>query len=79
MAKSQTKSLEDTFARLETLINKLDDEGASLEDSLVAFEEGVKLTKESQKTLAEAEQRVQLLLNKDDSPVAEPFQDDDDK
>ena len=79
MAKSQAKPLEDTFARLETLINKLDDEGASLEDSLVAFEEGVKLTKESQKTLAEAEQRVQVLIDKDNSPAAEPFHDESDQ
>ena len=79
MAKSQTKSLEDTFVRLETLISKMDDKGASLEDSLLAFEEGVKLTNDAQKTLLETEQRVQLLINKDNSPAAEPFHDESDK
>ncbi|MFT5710288.1 MAG: exodeoxyribonuclease VII small subunit [Halioglobus sp.] len=76
MAKSHTKSLEDTFAHLETLISKMDDKGASLEDSLRAFEEGVKLTSEAQQTLLEAEQRVQLLVDKDNSLAAEPFNDE---
>jgi exodeoxyribonuclease VII small subunit len=45
----------------------------TLEQSLKAFEEGVKLTRECQQTLAEAEQKVQLLMEQNGELVTEPF------
>ena len=53
---------ETALEQLESLVTKLEAGDISLEDSLKAFEEGVKLTRECQKQLTEAEQRVQMLV-----------------
>ena len=45
----------------------------SLEASLQAFEDGVKLTRQCQQALSAAEQRVQVLLEKDGDLISEPF------
>jgi exodeoxyribonuclease VII small subunit len=74
MTKNSNVTLEDTLARLEALISTLEEDGASLEDSLAAFEQGVKLTREAQAVLLEAEQRVQLLMEKDGALTAKPLQ-----
>ena len=37
----------------------------SLEDSLKAFERGIKLTRECQTALKDAEQKVQVLINEE--------------
>lgn len=49
----------------------------SLEASLAAFEAGVKLTRECQQALTEAEQKVSLLMEKNGEIVSEPFDADD--
>lgn len=73
MAKKTPPKFEDTLSQLEALISKMDDDGASLEDSLTAFEQGIILTREAQKALEQAEQRVRRLLEKDGEPVDESF------
>ena len=45
----------------------------SLEDSMAAFEQGISLTRQAQKALAEAEQRVQVLMQQNGEPVASAF------
>jgi exodeoxyribonuclease VII small subunit len=45
----------------------------SLEDSLKAFEQGIKYTRDCQNALAKAEQKVQLLLQKNGQMEAQPF------
>ncbi len=42
----------------------------TLEESLQAFEQGVKLTRECQQALTQAEQKVRILLDQD--PEGEP-------
>ena len=49
--------LEKSLAELETLVEKLEDGDLSLEETLKHFERGVKLTRECQTTLKEAEQK----------------------
>jgi len=56
--------LEKSLAELETLVEKLEGGDLSLEETLKYFERGVKLTRECQATLKEAEQKVEILLNK---------------
>lgn len=51
----------------------MEDGDLSLDDSLKAFEAGVKLTRECQQALADAEQKVQLLMEKNGELVSEPF------
>jgi exodeoxyribonuclease VII small subunit len=45
----------------------------SLEDSLKAFEQGIKYTRDCQNALTKAEQKVQLLLQKNGQMEAQPF------
>ncbi len=66
-------NFEDSTQQLESLIEKLEDEKTTLEQALQAFEEGVKITRSLQKSLQEAEQRVKLLLEKDNVPKAVEF------
>ncbi len=63
-AKKQTSfNFEDALEELEELVSSMEDGELSLEDSLKAFEKGIKLTRECQSALKKAEQKVQVLLN----------------
>jgi exodeoxyribonuclease VII small subunit len=53
---------ETALSRLEDLVQKLEQGDLSLEESLKAFEEGVRLSKNCAKTLNDAERRVSLLI-----------------
>ena len=66
-------NFEDSTQQLESLIETLEDEETTLEHALQAFEEGVKITRSLQKSLQEAEQRVSLLLEKNNEPDAVDF------
>ena len=61
---------ERSLARLEEVVQKLEGANLSLEDAMKLFEEGVQLTRERQKQLAEAEARVEILLKKADGKLA---------
>ena len=70
MAKSPTASktkkplnFEQALGELESLVTAMESGEMSLEESLQAFEQGVKLTRDCQQALTEAEQKVQLLLS----------------
>jgi len=73
MPKEKKPDLEATLAQLEGTIEKLDEEQLSVAESLAAFENGLKLIRQAQKSLQEAEQRVVALIEKDGEPVAEAF------
>lgn len=65
MAKKATKivSFEETLKELESIVNRLESGGLSLDEALNEFEHGVKLARQGQQQLQQAEQRVQILLN----------------
>jgi exodeoxyribonuclease VII small subunit len=69
--KSQQESLalESTMKSVEKLLEKLESSETPLEQSLLAFEEGIRLIRLAQKTLSEAEQKVQMLIEVDGNPV----------
>ncbi|MEQ1559346.1 MAG: exodeoxyribonuclease VII small subunit [Methyloglobulus sp.] len=74
MTKKKTAvSFEDSLAELEQLVSRLESGDISLEESLRSFERGVSLTRSCQKALQEAEQKVQILIDKSDSQVLESF------
>lgn len=60
--KAKTIDFESALAELEALVSKMEAGDLSLEDSLEAFEQGVKLTRECQAQLSRAEQRVKKLI-----------------
>ena len=74
--KKSTTLFEDSLAELEQLVEQMEQGDISLEESLKSFERGVKLTRTCQKALLEAEQKVQILLEKNGQPTLEPFTDE---
>jgi exodeoxyribonuclease VII small subunit len=56
---------EEALAELEKLVEHLEGGDLSLEDSLSHFERGVNLARECRDSLSAAEQKVQLLLERD--------------
>ncbi len=77
MPKKKTATLfEDSLFELEQLVAQLEQGDISLEESLKAFERGVNLTRTCQKALQEAEQKVQILIEKNGTQTLEPFTDE---
>ena len=56
-------NFERSIEQLESLVAAMEDGELSLEDSLEAFEKGIKLTRECQSALRQAEQKVQVLMD----------------
>jgi exodeoxyribonuclease VII small subunit len=74
MSRKKTASLfEDSMDELEKLVEQMEQGDISLEESLKAFERGIKLTRTCQQALQEAEQKVQILLKKNGQQTLEPF------
>ncbi|KNC13680.1 MULTISPECIES: exodeoxyribonuclease VII small subunit [Pseudomonas] len=71
--KKASLDFEQSLADLQTLVERLENGELSLEDSLSAFENGIRLTRDCQSALAQAEQKVQVLLEKDGELSEEPF------
>ena len=61
MAESKPKSFEEGLQQLESVVQKLESDGLTLEQSLVEFEKGVKLAKDLQVQLEQAKRRVDIL------------------
>ena len=77
--KSKDKALdfEKSLAKLEKIIDTLEDGDLPLNESIKTFEEGGKLTKYCQELLTKAELKIQKLLEKDDGSL--DLEDFDDK
>ncbi|HKJ95141.1 MAG TPA: exodeoxyribonuclease VII small subunit [Gammaproteobacteria bacterium] len=75
MANEQAEpfDFEASLKELEDLVTRLERGDMSLEDSLKSFERGVALTRSCQKALEEAEQKVEILLQRDDKAAPQPF------
>jgi exodeoxyribonuclease VII small subunit len=61
--KKTTPNLEKSMAQLEEIVQQLEDGDIPLEKALQQFEKGVKLSRDCQKALDSAEQRVKVLVN----------------
>ena len=80
MANKKIDSLnfEQALEDLEELVTAMEEGELSLEESLQAFEKGIKLTRECQSALKKAEQKVQVLINEDgDTEEFETKEDND--
>lgn len=67
-------NFEQALSELEALVAAMESGDLTLEESLQAFEAGVRLTRECQQTLQQAEQKVQLLLAEDGTTTAFPIE-----
>ncbi|MBW5412003.1 exodeoxyribonuclease VII small subunit [Pseudomonas sp. MAG002Y] len=73
MARKKAPDFEHSLAELQTLVERLESGELSLEESLGAFEQGIRLTRECQSALSQAEQKVQILLERDGVMTESPF------
>ena len=72
------KTFESSLKDLEKIVRGLEEGDLSLEESLKLFEDGVKLSRECQERLNEAERRIEILLKDGDgNPVLQAIQPDD--
>ncbi len=55
-------NFENDLEQLEKIVTALEEGGLSLDDSLKRFEEGIRLSRACEKTLSEAEKRIEILL-----------------
>ncbi|MEW5008940.1 MAG: exodeoxyribonuclease VII small subunit [Cycloclasticus sp.] len=67
MPRTKKLDLESSLESLEDLVDRMENGGLSLEDSLKEFEQGIKLVQSCQKSLSDAEQKVEILLKKSSS------------
>ena len=66
-------TLEKSLEELEALVTKLEGGDLPLEQALKEFERGVKLTRQCQAALHEAEQKVEILLKRTEQAEPVPF------
>lgn len=72
------QNFEAQLAALERIVRELERGDLPLEQSLELFEQGVKLSRECQERLNEAERRIEVLLRGGDgSTIAVPFEADE--
>ena len=82
MVKKSTKTpgFEQSLKELESLVEKMEQGDLSLEASLDHFEKGVTLSRACQQALKEAEQKVEILMQKnaqEDQAELAPFDSED--
>ena len=69
-----SKSFEEQMEELEEIVDELEKGELSLEDSVSKFEQGIKISKECNKTLEEAEKKITILVNQDGEMKEENFE-----
>jgi exodeoxyribonuclease VII small subunit len=62
MSDSKSINLEKSLAELETLVEELESGDLPLDKAMKKFEQGIKLTRNCQTALKDAEQKVEILL-----------------
>ncbi|MHB8829522.1 MAG: exodeoxyribonuclease VII small subunit [Syntrophales bacterium] len=67
------------LAKLEELVRRMETGEMTLEESLAAFEEGIKLSRNCSKTLDEAQRKVEILLHDGEKLTTAPFAGADDE
>jgi len=76
--KTKQPDFEQSLTELESIVNNMEKGDMSLEASLKAFENGIKLTQSCQASLKKAEQKVEILMKNSGSKNFKPFDEDED-
>ncbi len=72
--KSHSSNFEKDLQKLEQIVQELEKGELTLEESLKQFEEGIRLARQCEKALADAERRIEILLQNDTGEIeAQPF------
>lgn len=70
----QSRTFETSLEALEQIVRQLEDGDLPLEKSLELFEQGIRLSRECQERLSQAERRIEILLRDNQGrPVAAAF------
>ena len=77
MTAKKTFNLEKALSDLEDLVEELESGELPLEKAMKKFEEGIKLTRNCQAALKDAEQKVEILLKSAGGEELEEFDIDD--
>lgn len=67
-------NFEEAIKELEVIANELEKGNLSLEESVSKFEEGMKLSKQCSDIIANAEKKINILLQKDGKIEEEKFE-----
>lgn len=76
--KSKTPDFEQALRELEGIVERMEKGDLSLDESLRQFERGVNLSRSCQQSLEAAEQKVQILLQKNAGAAPTDFEPDTD-
>ena len=68
---------EQQLENLEALVTSLESGDLSLEDSMKSFEQGIKVARECQKALKDAEQKVEVLTRQGNELVSDDYSPED--
>ena len=74
-SKDKLKDFEKSLQQLEKIVGNMESGELGLEESLEQFEKGIKLAKNCQDTLANAELRVEQLIEQNGLQQTVPFED----
>ena len=70
----QARTFEASLEALEQIVRQLEDGDLPLDKSLELFEQGIRLSRECQERLSQAERRIEILLRDNQGrPVTSPF------
>lgn len=69
----ENMSFEESIEKLEKIASELEKGDLNLEESLTKFEEGMKISKQCNEMIENAEKKITILLQKDGKMVEENF------
>ena len=67
------ENFEESMKKLEGIVTELENGNLNLDESVKKFEEGMKIAKQCNKILEEAEKKITILLEKDGELKEESF------
>ena len=73
------EKFEEALEKLEEIVHRMEAGEMTLEQSLKAFEEGIKLSRLCAKKLDEADRRVEILLREEGALTAKPFAEEEER
>nr|WP_283107237.1 exodeoxyribonuclease VII small subunit [Shewanella marinintestina] len=71
--KPENLSFEDSLSELEKIVTDLEHGDVSLDDALKQFERGIKLVRNSQNKLENAQQKVAVLMQEEGVDTLKPY------
>jgi len=71
------EKFEDALRRLEDIVRKMEEGDMTLDDSMKAFEEGIKLIRLCSSRLEETQRRVETLIGQEGSLLVKNFQEEE--